>query len=90
MGVRPDRDGAMRIARAMYTEIVSEHSWGFEPELLEEDVLETLVNIPPRDIRKLLLDAFGNAKLSGRDYLTLKDLDMERLAKRKAKIGFYS
>lgn len=87
---RPDRDGAMRIARSLYTEIVSEHSWGFEPELLEEDVLETLVNIPPRDIRKLLLDAFGNAKLSGRDYLTLKDLDLERLGKRKAKIGFYS
>jgi hypothetical protein len=36
------------------------------------------------------LDAFGNAKLDGRDYLMLKDLDLDRLVKRKAKIGFYS
>ena len=87
---RPDREGAMRIARTLYSEIVSQHNWGFEPELLEDEVLETLADVPPRDMRKLLLDAFGNAKLDGRDYLTLKDLDLDRLARRKAKIGFYS
>lgn len=87
---RPDREGATRIARILYSEIVSEHNWGFEPELLEEEVLNQLTDIPPRDMRKLLLDAFGNAKLDGRDYLTLKDLDLDRLVKRKAKIGFYS
>lgn len=87
---RPDRDGAMRIARALYREILAAHSWGFDPETLDNEVLEKLADIPPRDMRKLLLDAFGNAKIEGRSHLMLKDLNLERLAKRKAKIGFYS
>jgi ATP-dependent Lon protease len=87
---RPDQDGAMRIARTLYSEILAVHNWGFAPELSDEEVLEKLADIPPRDMRKLLLDAFGNAKMDGRDYLLLKDLNLERLAKRKAKIGFYS
>ena len=32
-------------------------------------VLERLASIPPRDMRKLLLDAFGTARLAGRDHL---------------------
>lgn len=87
---RPDRDGAMRIVRALYREILAAHSWGFDPETLDDEVLEKLADIPPRDMRKLLLDAFGNAKIEGRSHLMLKDLNLERLAKRKAKIGFYS
>lgn len=87
---RPDRDGAMRIVRALYREILAAHSWGFDPETLDNEVLEKLADIPPRDMRKLLLDAFGNAKIEGRSHLMLKDLNLERLAKRKAKIGFYS
>lgn len=86
----PDQDGAIRIARALYTEILAMHRWGFEPELSDDEVLEKLANIPPRDIRKILLGAFGNAKIEGRSYLRLKDLNLERLAKRKTKIGFYS
>ena len=87
---RPDQDGAIRIARTLYSEILAAHNWGFDPELPDAEVLEKLADIPPRDMRKLLLDAFGNAKMDGRDYLMLKDLNLERLAKRKAKIGFYS
>ena len=87
---RPDRDGAMRIARALYSEILAAHNWGFDPETLDDEVLEKLADIPPRDMRKLLLDAFGNAKTEGRSHLMVKDLNLERLGKRKAKIGFYS
>ena len=87
---RPDQDGAKRIARALYTEILAAHHWGFDPESLEDEILEKLAGIAPRDMRKLLLDAFGNAKMEGRDHLLLQDLNLERLAKRKAKIGFYS
>jgi len=87
---RPDLEGAMRIARALYGEILAAHNWGFDPEGLDDEVLEKLADIPPRDMRKLLLDAFGNAKIEGRNYLMLKDLNLERLGKRKARIGFYS
>ena len=87
---RPDQDGAMRIARALYSDILGAHNWGFDPELSDDEVLEKLADIPPRDMRKILLDAFGNAKMEGRNYLMLKDLNLDRLVKRKAKIGFYS
>mgnify|MGYP003694588409 CR=1 FL=1 len=38
-------------------------------------VLERLAAIPPRDMRKLLLDAFGTARLAGRDHLVPEDID---------------
>ncbi len=87
---RPDQDGARRIVRALYGEILAAHNWGFDLELLDDEVLEKLADMPPRDMRKILLDAFGNAKIEGRNYLALKDLNLERLAKRKTRIGFYS
>ncbi len=84
---RPDREGAMRIAAALYRDILDDHHWGFQPELAEE-VLAKLSDIPPRDMRKVLLDAFGNAKLAGRDHLTVKDLDLDRVNRRRGRIGF--
>lgn len=83
---RPSFDGSIKIARALYKEILANHHWGFEPEPTD-DVLEKLAEIPPRDMRKLLVDAFGNAKLDKRDHLLVKDLDTARLRK-KTRIGF--
>lgn len=83
---RPSFDGSIKIARALYKEILDDHHWGFEPEPRDE-VLEKLAEIPPRDMRKLLVDAFGNAKLDKRDHLLVKDLDTARLRK-KGRIGF--
>lgn len=83
---RPSFDGSIKIARALYKEILAAHHWGFEPEPTD-DVLEKLAEIPPRDMRKLLVDAFGNAKLDKRDHLLVKDLDTARLRK-KTRIGF--
>lgn len=83
---RPSFDGSIKIARALYKEILADHQWGFEPEPTD-DVLEKLAEIPPRDMRKLLVDAFGNAKLDKRDHLLVKDLDTARLRK-KTRIGF--
>lgn len=83
---RPSFDGSIKIARALYKEILADHHWVFEPEPAD-DVLEKLAEIPPRDMRKLLVDAFGNAKLDKRDHLLVKDLDTARLRK-KTRIGF--
>lgn len=84
---RPDREGSMKIALAVYRDILSGHDWGFPPEP-SEAVLSALAEIAPRDMRKLLLDAFGNAKMDKRDYLKVKDLDTDKLARRKSRIGF--
>jgi ATP-dependent Lon protease len=84
---RPDADGARRIAITVYHEILDAHRWPFEPEP-SEPVLERLIAVPPRDMRKLLLDAFGTAKLAHRDYLLAEDIDAKKICGRNVRIGF--
>jgi ATP-dependent Lon protease len=55
---------------------------------LSGDVLDKLASIPPRDMRKLLLDALGTAKLAGRDHLLPEDVDSRKLCGRRARLGF--
>ena len=84
---RPDADGSRRIALAVYREIVDAHRWNFSAEP-SVDVLDKLASIPPRDMRKLLLDAFGTAKLAGRDHLLPEDVDSRKVCGRRARVGF--
>ncbi len=84
---RPDADGARRIALAIYHEILDAHRWPF-PHEPSESVLERLSAVPPRDMRKLLLDAFGTARLADRDVLVPEDIDAKKLCGRKIRIGF--
>lgn len=83
---RPDHDAAISIAAALYREIVGQHDWGFPPEA-EAAVLERLGSLPPRDMRKRLLAAFGTAKLEGRNWLEARDFEQARMG-RSRKIGF--
>ena len=84
---RPDADGSQRIALALYREILDAHRWPFPGEPVD-GVVERLASFPPRDMRKLLLDAFGNARLANRDHLVPEDIDATKLCGRKARIGF--
>ena len=84
---RPDAEGSRRIALAVYREILDAHRWSF-PSEPSEGVLERLAAIPPRDMRKLLLDAFGTAELAGRDHLVPEDIDPKKLCGRRARVGF--
>jgi ATP-dependent Lon protease len=84
---RPDEHGARRIAMAVYHEILDAHRWPF-PHDPSESVLERLSALPPRDMRKLLLDAFGTAQLANRDFLLPEDIDATKLCGRKARVGF--
>lgn len=84
---RPDADGSRRIALAVYREILDAHRWPFPPEP-SETVLERLAAIPPRDMKKLLLDAFGTARLAGRDALVPEDVDAKKLCGRRVRMGF--
>jgi ATP-dependent Lon protease len=83
---RPDADESFSIACRLYREMVAAHDWGFPIEP-PEDVMERLACLPPREQRRALMSAFGNAKLAGRDHLEVDDLDAFR-GNRKRKIGF--
>lgn len=84
---RPDADGSRTIGLSVYREILDAHRWPF-PSEPSEGVLDKLASIPPRDMRKLLLDAFGTAQLAGRDQLLPEDLDARKLCGRRARMGF--
>src|SRR5689334_6681591 len=84
---RADAEGARRIALSVYKEILDQHHWPFPPEP-SEAMLDRLMTIPARDMKKLLLDAFGTAQLAGRDYLVPEDIDAKKLCGRKMRVGF--
>jgi len=84
---RPDAEGSRLIALAVYREILDAHRWPFPP-VPSETVLERLAAIPPRDMKKLLLDAFGTARLAGRDALVPEDVDAKKLCGRRVRMGF--
>jgi len=84
----PDDDGARRIAQSIYRELRDEHAWGRQfPEALDRQTLDRLARLKPREMRRVLLSAFGNAKLAGRHEILAADITEERIAK-KPRIGF--
>lgn len=84
----PDADGARRIATSIYRELRDEHAWGKQfPAALGDDALDRLARLKPREMRRVLLSAFGNAKLAGRQEVEAADITEERIAK-KSRIGF--
>ncbi len=84
----PDLDASRRIAQGIYDELRSEHAWGrvFPPRLAAES-LDQLSRFRPREMRRVLLSAFGNAKLEGRNEVLPEDVLEDRSAKRP-RIGF--
>src|SRR5574343_1208419 len=83
---RPDLEASLVIARTLYGDILAEHDWGF-PDDIEDVVLDRLASLPPRDMKKRLLAAFGTAKLDGRNWLEVRDFEQARTG-RSRKIGF--
>jgi ATP-dependent Lon protease len=84
----PDREGALRIAQSIYSEIRGGHDWGKAfPEVPAQVVLDGLADLGPREMRRALMTAFGNAKLDGRDEIQPGDLSEIRASK-KQRIGF--
>ena len=67
-------------------ELLARNRWKFEADP-RQDVLEALGSAAPREMRKLLVDAMGTAKLAGRDHLERDDLALARPAARQ-RIGF--
>lgn len=84
----PDEEGSRRITLGIYSELRGEHAWGRAfPEHPSAEVLDKVARLKPREMRRVLLAAFGNAKLEGRSEVQINDISDERIA-RKARIGF--
>ena len=83
----PSLEAARKIAAHLYRGIRTEHDWGqrFDPEL-SDDVLDQLATLAPREMRRALLTAFGNARLDHRD--TVEPQDLPRPGLGKGRIGF--
>lgn len=83
----PSLEAARQIARNLYQTIRSEHGWGeqFAPEP-QDDVLDQLCELAPREMRRALMTGFGNAKLGKREEISTADLP--RASLKKGQIGF--
>ena len=83
----PDAEAARKIALRLYRSILADHDWGrrFDPEP-GEDVLARLAAMPPREMRRTWMTAFGNARLAGRDRLQPEDLPAS--SGTRSRIGF--
>jgi ATP-dependent Lon protease len=83
----PSPEAARQIALQLYQSIRAEHGWGrhFSTEP-NNDVLDQLTHMPPREMRRALMTAFGNARLDARDTLSVTDLP--KTAGKKGTIGF--
>jgi ATP-dependent Lon protease len=78
---------ARHIALRLYQSIRVGHEWGTHFEANpSDDVLDKLAGIVPREMRRALMTAFGNARLAMRDTLQLDDLP--RAALGKSRMGF--
>ena len=84
----PDAEGAARIAAAIHRDIRSKHDWGRQfPEQLSSSALDRLASLPPREMRRAIHAAFGNAKLAGRSEVSADDIHDSRGGRRQ-RIGF--
>ncbi len=83
----PTLEAARLIARELYQGIRNDHDWGqrFGPEP-DEDVLDQLCTLAPRDMRRALMTGFGNARLDGRSDISVADLP--RPSGKKGSMGF--
>ena len=84
----PDEAGVICIARSIYRDIRDSHDWGKDfPEEPGESTMARLAELSPRDMRRVIFNAFGAAKLEGRDIIEARDID-DRRAGRRQRIGF--
>ena len=71
----PDRYASRAIAVRLYGQIRGGHDWGKKfNETVNEDVLDCMSGMAPREMRRAWMTAFGNARLDGRDTIERRDL----------------
>lgn len=84
----PDHAAACAIAQSIYADIRSSHSWGkLFPEQMGDGAKHKVAETSPREMRRLVINAFGNAKIAGRNEMLPEDIEFDRASKRQ-RIGF--
>ncbi len=83
----PNHEQARAIAQNLYRSICGEHDWGlrFAP-VPQDDVLDQLAELAPREMRRALMTGFGNARLDSRDEVRADDLP--KASSSRNRIGF--
>jgi ATP-dependent Lon protease len=85
--VAPDADAARHIALRLYRKLRAAHEWGQRfADTPCEAVLERLSALPPRDMRRAWMTAFGNAQLAGRG--VVEPADLPDSGGRRTPLGF--
>lgn len=84
----PTAEQAARIALMIYQQLRDSHAWGalFSPEP-SQDVLGALSVISPREVRRVIMMGFGNAKLTKRSEIRVEDFPHKKSTKR-GQMGF--
>lgn len=78
---------ARHIALRLYQSIRAGHDWGSRfDDTPASDLLDKLATLVPREMRRALMAAFGNARLASRG--TLQASDLPRSAGSKSRMGF--
>ena len=78
---------ARHIALRLYQSIRRSHDWGSRfDDAPSDELLDRLATLVPREMRRALMAAFGNARLASRSLLQVEDLP--RGASGKGRIGF--
>ncbi|MBB5203263.1 ATP-dependent Lon protease [Inhella inkyongensis] len=84
----PDFEAARGIAARLYRNIRAAHDWGRQfTESPSDTVLDQLAALPPREMRRAWMTAFGNAKLAGRSEIQTTDLPSSS-GGRRGPLGF--
>ncbi len=83
----PTEEQAFAIAQRIYEHLRQELKLAQMDSELQEDVLQRLAQISPREMRKTLLDAMGHAVAAGRNGILVQDVK-PRQNTRQHKIGF--
>jgi ATP-dependent Lon protease len=83
----PTPEQARAIARNLYVAIRTDHDWGkhFDPTP-DSDLLDSLAELAPREMRRALMTGYGNARLAGHGRIHADDLP--KPGNSKSKIGF--
>lgn len=83
----PTPEQSAVIAQNIYSALLLENNWSFSPKL-EPSVLEMLSEIPPREMKKRLLDAMGAACVAKRNVLNSSDMAIKNTKNTARTIGF--
>ncbi len=84
---KPSRSETREIAYGIYLDYLDAHpGWKFSPTP-SDDVLDKLSGASPRDLKQMILKAFGEASLAKREAITTDDIDLKSNGG-KPSIGF--